>query len=161
MKKFIIIIFSVFLIFAACAENSVSVPKLSIPLKVTAKLSGSEACFTAIIREAQCEITFEHKHSLTGTILNFDENGGKATVGDFTREIEFSSFPAQNALVKALRGIYQSPHSGVKTDNATKYTIDEMTIMVYYNEDTDEIIGITTEEGGRRFEFTVVALESI
>ena len=55
----------------------------------------------------------------------------------------------------------QSPHSGVKTDNATKYTIDEMTIMVYYNEDTEEIIGITTEEGGRRFEFTVVALESI
>lgn len=131
----------------------------SVPMRITVRLDGSDAVFTADVFESGCDITFGSGHVLEGTELRFRAEGNTATLGDFTREIKSGTFPAQEALVRAVRLLATAEIDGVFGEGQVKYTIDEMTIMVYYDKDTDKVIGIGTEERGRRFEFSIAALE--
>ncbi len=160
MKK-ILAVSLIFIIICLYSCTAPAEPKdtISIPLKVTAKLNSSDAVFTADIFENGCDISFDPKHPLAGTELRLREEGNTATIGDFSRSVEEGIFPAQEALVKAFRALEKTDISGIDTENGIKYTIDEMTIMVYYDKSAELITGIETEEGGRRFNFTVVGLE--
>lgn len=146
-------------IITACSADSSPEQQLQLPLRISAKLSGSDALFTAEIYENGCDIYFDTSHSLALTELHFSDQGNTAASGDFVREVKAGTFPAQEALVKAVRLISRNQESGVKTENGIKYAIDEMTIMVYYDKDTGILSGIGTEEGGRKFEFSIVTLE--
>lgn len=160
MKKIVIIVVSLFIILlGACAEGVITKEKIELPISVTAKLKGSDAPFRADITEDECIVTFGENHSLSGTELRFYSSGGRATIGDFTRDIDINIFPAQKALITAVRTICSDDISGTKTEYGMKYTIDEMLIMVYYDKDNEKIIAIGTEESGRRFEFDIAALE--
>lgn len=161
MKKYVFAIFIVLaLVFSACGQTAEPREKFGIPMKITARLEGSDGDFTADIFENGCDITFDEGHALAGTSLCFREEGNTASVGDiFTREVKKGTFPAQEAFIKAVRLLAESEAAGEKTENGAKYTIDEMTIMVYYDKDTDRVTHIGTEENGRKFEFTVTSLE--
>ncbi len=160
MKKAVfLIVTAISLVLSACAQETEPKDMLKLPMRITARLEGSDAVFTADIFEDGCDITFDSSHSLAGTELHFRPDGSTATCGGFTRAIKNGTFPAQEALIKALRALNSTEFSGAPTENGTKYTIDEMTIMVYYNKDTELLTGIRTEESGRRFDFTVVGLE--
>lgn len=163
MKKFLLVfaIISIF-IFSGCSENIQEKPKINLPISLTVKLSQTDIQFQAQITETEYIITFDENHPLFGTELRFNQDGkGKATIGDFSREIELYVFPAQKALLKAIKHIYQNPDSGTKTEKGYMYTIDEMTIMVYYDKDFDAIIGIGTEENGRTFDFEILSVMPI
>ncbi len=151
----------ILLAFLLCACSTPAEPKdtVRLPIRVTAKLNGSDAVFTADIFENGCDITFDSNHPLAGTELKLREDGNTATHGDFNRSVANGIFPAQEALVKAIRALDGTDISGTETENGIKYTIDEMTIMVYYDKSAKLITGIETEEDGRRFGFTVVGLE--
>jgi hypothetical protein len=98
--------------------------------------------------------------ALPGTIQYAERAyGNAATNGDFKRSVVEGIFPAQESLVKAIRALAETDISGIETENGVKYTIDEMTIMVYYDKSAKLITGIETEKDGRRFDFTVVGLE--
>jgi hypothetical protein len=143
----------------SCCNAQKSEDIIRLPMRITAKLEGSDALFTADIKENCCDIVFDSNHALAGTVLHFGEEVNTATCGDFTREVKRGIFPAQESLIKALKAVGESENTGVSTENGVKYTIDEMTIMVYYDEDTKTLTSIRTEESGRRYDFTVVGLE--
>ena len=129
-------------------------------MKIKASLKDSDSQFTADIFENGCDITFDESHPLSGTVLRFREDGNTASVGDiFTREIKNGTFPAQEALYKAVKLLSETDLSYLPAENGFKQTIDEMTIMVYYNEDTETVSGIETEENGRRFTFVFASIE--
>ncbi len=160
MKKilaFLLITLTFFLY--ACSTPVEPKDTVRLPVRVTAKLNGSDAVFTADIFENGCDITFDSNHPLAGTELKLRDDGNTATHGDFKRSVANGIFPAQEALVKAIRALDGTEITGTETENGIKYTIDEMTIMVYYDKSAKLITGIETEEDGRRFGFTVVGLE--
>ncbi len=128
-------------------------------MRFTARTKGSQADFSVDISGESCSITFCEGHILYGTRLYFGKEKSTASVGEFTREIKKGTFPATEALIKAVSLLSANEAKGINEENGTKYTIDEMTIMVYYDKDTDTVTGIGTEENGRRFEFTVTDLE--
>ena len=160
MKK-VALLMTIFGLFALFSCNQSSEPKrmISLPMRITAKLDGSDALFTADIFENGCDITFDERHTLAGTELHFREEENTATCGGFTRTVKSGIFPAQEAFIKALRAIDSAEDSGTFTENGIKYTIDEMTIIVYYDKDSEILTGIRTEESGRRYDFTVVGFE--
>jgi len=159
MKKVVLLIalFGMLSLFS-CGHEKEPKDIISLPLQITAKLEGSDALFTANVFETGCDITFSEGHSLAGTELHFREEENTATCGGYTRTVKSGIFPAQETLVKALRAI-DGAEAGTFTENGIKYTIDEMTIMVYYDKDTEILTGIRTEESGRRYDFTVVGFE--
>lgn len=160
MKKVItVLLFFPILFLYACSSPVEPKDTIAIPIKVTAKLGGTDAVFTADIFELGCDITFDSSHPLAGTKLELREYGNTATNGDFKRSVVEGIFPAQESLVKAIRALAETDISGIETENGVKYTIDEMTIMVYYDKSAKLITGIETEKDGRRFDFTVVGLE--
>ena len=161
MKKLIIaflIIVAAF--FCSCLTENEPKNLFSVPISITATLEGNDAGFTAEILEKDSEIIFSDGHALSGTKIYFSEEGNTASVGDFfTRDIKNGTFPAQEALIKAVRLLSSADVKGVPNGERTRYAIDEMTIMVYYDENTDSITRIETEENGRRFDFSIVSLE--
>jgi len=157
MKKTITFILIFVFILWGCEKKNDPKDDFSLPLQIIASLEGSDALFTATIHPSECSIVFDSEHSLAGTSLYFSPEGNKATSGGFTRSIKEGSFPAQEALIKAVRAVCNSKISGVETDYGIKYTIDEMTIMVYYDKDTGLINGIGTEENGRHFKFKILS----
>ncbi len=157
MKKVLALIFVCIFIFCGCQKNSNPTDAFSLPLQIMASLEGSDAVFTATILDNDCKIIFDENHALAGTELYFSPEGNKATWGGFTRSIKEGSFPAQEALIKAVRAICNTEISPTETDYGEKYTIDEMTIMVYYDKDNRLINGIGTEENGRHFKFNVLS----
>ncbi len=161
MKKTVGLLVVVILLFAvACNGNTVHRKDISLPLSFTANLKGTKAEFKVIITEDECIIGFDEDHPLYGTELRFDSSGGRATVGDFSREVDLDIFPAQKAIITAIKRIAQEDVAKVETQNQTRYTIDKTSIIVYYDEDNKTIIGIETEEDGRRFEFDIAKLEA-
>ncbi len=157
MKK----LFSMFLIFAVlmcgCEKKPNPEEDFTLPIQLIASLEGSSALFTATILSEDSSIVFDTDHTLAGTELYFSPKGNTATAGGFTRSIKEGSFPAQEALIKAVRILCGNEISGTETDYGAKYTIDEMTIMVYYDKDIGLINGIGTEENGRYFKFNIVS----
>ncbi|MBE6692321.1 MAG: hypothetical protein E7586_03180 [Ruminococcaceae bacterium] len=161
MKKSLALLMVLILLFAvACASTAPHRKSISLPLRFTANLKGTSSEFNVIITEDECIIGFDENHPLYGTELRFDSSGGRATVGDFSREVDLDIFPAQKALLEAFRGISSGNVTKTEEGNQTRYTIDKMTIMVYYDEDNKNIIGIETEENGRRFAFDIAKLEA-
>ncbi|MBR6562500.1 MAG: hypothetical protein IKK70_01005 [Clostridia bacterium] len=161
MKKLPVFVFlCIFAIsLTSCGGRHDPKDKLSIPLSITVTQGDASSGFTAIISDDLSEIRFESEHIFSGTVLRFSENGNTASVGElFTREVKDGCFPAQEALCKAIRLLNTSEEKGESVENRIKYTIDEMTIIVYYDKDSDAVIGIETEESGRRFDFRVVSL---
>ena len=156
-KTIVVLVISISLILMACAGKSEPKDMIKLPMRITAQLEGSDAVFTADVFEDGCDITFDSGHSLAGTELHFGKDGNTATCGGFTRSVKSGTFPAQEALIKALRGLSATELSGVPIENGVKYTIDEMTIMVYYDKDTELINGIGTEENGRHFKFKILS----
>ena len=160
MKKLLSIVFLITVILlTSCQARFDPKEALAMPLKITAHLEGSNALFTTEIYEGSCDIFFDESHSLFGTELHLRDDGNTAKAGDFSREVKKGTFPAQEALTKAIKKLNESDIAGVKAENGTKYTIDEMTIIVYYNEDTKQITSIETEENERRFNFIIVGRE--
>ncbi|MBR2900701.1 MAG: hypothetical protein IKC39_00490 [Clostridia bacterium] len=158
MKRILILILtclSLLLLSCSAKENS---PKFSLPLKIGAKLSGTDVVFTADISENGCDVIFESPEELKNVILKFREDGNTAKVGDFERKIKKNTFPAQESFIDAIRKIASSEEF-IASEEGTKYTIDETVIMVYYDKDNDAIKRIETEENGRRFCFDVVGLK--
>ncbi len=160
MKK---AVFSSFLIIVilltACSQRFEPKEELAMPLRLTARLEGSDALFTADIYEGGCDIIFNESHVLAGTELHLRETGNTAKAGNFTRDVKKGTFPAQEALCKAINALDKNDVSGTPIENGMKYAIDEMTIIVYYNDDTKQLTGIGTEENGRRFDFIIVGRE--
>lgn len=159
MKKLIISVLILALLLFSCNSFQERREQITLPIKITAKLKGGEGYFIADITESKCEISFEEGHALYGTVLYFDQDEGEAIIGEYKRKVDINIFPAQAALIKALRALGTGNISGVETEDGVKYTIDEMTIMVYYDEDGEEIIGIGTEEDGRQFNFVIADAE--
>lgn len=157
MKKALIALFLIVLLtLTACGDSFNPQRELALPLRITAHLEGSDALFTASVYEDGCDVVFDESHSLAGTELHFRNTGNTAHAGDFTRDVKNGTFPAQESLFKALTLLNRDELLGQPIENGTKYTIDEMTIMVYYNKDTKQLTGIGTEENGRRFDFVIV-----
>lgn len=160
MKKILFLLVVILLPFASCQAQPDPKEQFALPLKITAALDGSDSPFDAVITEAVSEISFGSGHILAGTRLNFSEEKHTASVdGIFTREVKKGTFPAQEALVKAVKLLAQSDEKAIYSDGEAKYTIDEMTIIVYYDKDTEAILGIGTEENGRRFKFSFASFE--
>lgn len=158
MKKFLFIILIIFSL-SSCQNNQEPEKNITLPLTMTVNLSGSNSSFTAELTETESRITFDQSHPLYGTEILLGETENTVSAGDFKRTVKKGIFPAQEAFVKAIKTISSQENSGVKTENGAKYTIDEMTIMVYYDKDTKQIIGIGTEESGKRFEFNITAVD--
>lgn len=160
MKPLAVILLASILMLFACGTAPQSATDFSLPLSLTAKLKGSDAEFDLIIAENECAIDFSSNHPLNGVKLRFNSTGGQATVGGFTREVDLSVFPPQKALITAIRGLCNKDIPKAKSENQISYAIDKMSIIVYYDEDKRTVIGIETEESGRRFEFDVAQLEA-
>ncbi len=158
MKRILIFILTLSLILLISCSKEQNNPNFSIPLKISAKLSGTDVVFTANISEKSCDIVFEEPDELKNVILQFQEDVNIAKVGDFSREIKKNTFPAQESLINALRKI-ASCAEFTAWEGGIKYTIDETDIMVYYDRDNGAINRIETEESGRRFCFDVIELE--
>lgn len=161
MKKLLIPLLIVLsIIFIGCSVQNEPADRFTLPLRITASLDGSEARFTADIFEGGCDIVFEEGHALSGTVLHLRPDGSTASVGKtLTRDIKNGTFPAQESLITAILFLSATEEKGVINENTARYTIDEMTIMVYYDTNTDSITRIETEEGGRRFGFNIASLE--
>ena len=161
MKKVLFGFLIVFIfIFSGCADEFDAKTQFSYPLRIKTRLQGSDSYFTADFSKNGCDITFEDEHPLNGTILCLREDKNTASIGEFfNREVKKGCFPAQEALYKAVKYLNSTDIVAIPNENGLKYTIDEMTIMVYYNKDTESIIGLETEEGGRRFSFSFASFE--
>lgn len=157
MKRFVSL-FILILLFCSCGYETNTKIKPSLPLTITAKQRENGSDFTARIDQNECEIILGENHSLSGTRLYFSSNGNKAEIGNFSRDIKSGTFPAFETFFKAIQTICNNDITALKTENGEKYTIDEMTIMVYYDKDTEQIIGIGTEESGQSFYFDIVSL---
>ncbi len=157
MKKILYCLLLLSMFLFGCDDVPNFQENLCLPVKITASLEGSNAYFIADITQTDCKITFDPQHSLYGTELYFSQEGNKATVGDFTRDIKEGCFPAQEALIKGIRGICQEEIKSTETEYGAKYTIDEMSIMVYYDKENGIINAIGTEENGRYFKFNIIS----
>ncbi len=158
MKKALILLGLSAIFWVGCESAYSPEADLRLPISITAGLDGGNGLFTAEISQDGCKISFDESSSLYGTALEFSEGSGTAVIGDFSREAELDMFPAQSALIRAIRGINDPNNQPVETDRGFKYAIDEMTIMVYYDKNAEKIIGIGTEEEGRHFKFNVADL---
>ena len=143
---------------SACSSPVEEKVQIRLPLNVTAKHIDSGSSFSATLTESHSEIIFGEDHSLSGTKLFLSQDGNNVSNGDFKRDIKNGIFPAYEAFCKAFRIICNEQNKPTKTENGDKYTIDEMTIMVYYDKDSKNIIAIGTEESGRSFNFDIVSL---
>lgn len=162
MKKFILFLLIILtLILSCCATQHEPADFFALPMTVSASLDGNGGQFLLDISEEECTVTFGDTHALSGTTIHFGSDGNTASVGDvFTRKIKNGTFPAQETLIKAIRLLASTETGGINEGDKTRYTIDEMKILVYYDENTDSITRIETEEGGRRFAFVIASLES-
>ena len=158
MKRLVFFVIVLSVCLTSCAKKPSIAEDFALPLTITVSTNGKSE-FTAFIFEDHSEIRFESEHIFEGTVLRFSDEGNTARVGNnFSRSIKNGCFPAQEALCKAVRGLTQSKDMQI-SQNQIKYTIDEMTVIVYYDKNTEAVIGIETEEGGRRFVFDVISLE--
>ena len=156
MKRLFVFFISLTVLFAtACAIQESRQKNFTLPLNFTANIKGSDSKFNIYLTETECVISFDEKHPLHGTELVFDSNGGTATIGEYSRSVDLDLFPAQKALINAIRLICQKDITGTEGECQTRYTIDKTSIIVYYDEDNKTPIGIETEEGGRRFQFDI------
>ena len=147
------------IISAACARQIEPRELFSLPMTINASLLPNGSEFKAEIYNDSCDISFEASHALSGTRLHLSENKNTAAIeGYFEREVKKGTFPAQEAFFKAVRLLASSDQIGEKQENRTKYSIDEMIIIVYYDNDTETVTHIETEENGRRFLFAVTSL---
>lgn len=158
MKKALILLGLLAIFLVGCESSYNPAEEMNLPISITAKVDGGNCFFTADITADYCRISFNEGDASCGKVLEFNGETGTAVIGDFTREVTLDIFPAQDALVRALRGINAPKTQAVETEKGFKYTIDEMTIMVYYDKSAERIIGIGTEEDGRRFDFDIAAL---
>lgn len=160
-KTFFILLLTVFILLSACNRQVEPRELFSLPLTLKASLSPNGEEFTAVIGRDCCDVYFEDSHALAGTHLYLSEDKNTAEIeGYFEREVKKGTFPAQEALYKSVILLATSGQIGEKYENGAKYTIDEMTIMVYYDKDTERVTHIETEENGRRFLFAVTSLVS-
>lgn len=157
MKKLTVLLL-LLLFLTSCAPEADIKERLSLPLEMGLSLLPNGSEFTASIDENGCLVLFKAE-CLQGLSLYFSESGARAEVeGYFEREVERESFPAISMLYKSLVLLDSYEGEGEKIENRIKYTIDETTIMVYYDKATERITHIETEEKGRRFLFTVTSL---
>ena len=161
MKRFLVFIFLLTIVLSGCEITPDVSDTLSFPIKITASLDGSEGQFTADFSAEECSVTFGENHVLSGAVLRFTEDGNTASVGDiFTRSIKKGTFPAQETFVKAIYLLSSTETEGIYENGKMVYAIDEMKILVYYDERNDSITRIETEEGRGRFAFVIASLES-
>ena len=161
MKKTALVFIALLLAvgFISCAKPPNPKEQLALPLKITAKMLGSDSIFQAEITETECRVTFSGSDALSDTVLVLSPDGNTATAGGFSRSVPNGIFPPQEMLFNALKLLNSEQASGTSTENGMKYAIDETEIMVYYDKKTGVLTGIETEESGRRFKFTVLSLE--
>ena len=154
-KAFAIIIISVIFI-CGCGNGDIK-NKFALPLELTASLNGKDYFIQRITQEGYI-LSFDKEHPLFGLNIEIWGDKGTATVADFVCPVESGYFPAQHCLARAVRLLNERDISAVKTKKGFKYTIDETVILVYYDNDTKQVIGIEAEENGRRFYFSVRAI---
>ena len=161
MKRFAVLIFLFAVLFSGCDVKVDVKDVFKLPIKITATLEGNEGVFISEILSEQSIVTFEESHVLSGTTLVFTEDGNTATVSDvFTRSIKDGTFPVQETFIKAIRLLSSTESDVIYENGRIRYTIDEMTILVYYDENNDSVTRIETEEGTRRFVFIIASIES-
>ncbi len=160
-KSFFLFSLAICLVFSACESEYNPKALISLPLKITARLEGADSLFSVEMQEGGCDISFDKSHSLAGTTIHISENESFAKSGDFEREIKSGTFPAQEALIRAIFALDKSEEKGISIENGRKYTIDETVIMVYYDKDSKQLTAIKTEENGRRFDFIIVGCEPL
>ncbi len=158
MKKVLFLFLTFILLFSSCEKNKSPDFHLSLPLSLTVSTGGSKNSFKVEITEEACKAFFEEGHPLAETKIEIFKDKTVVTSGDYTRNTEKGVFPAQEALFKAIKTICNNKNSGVYTQDGIRYAIDEMTIMVYYDNDTKKITAIGTEENGEKFDFQIIAV---
>ena len=145
---------------SACGDRPEPREQFSVPMRFTANTVGSDSQYSVNITPDFCDIEFQSNGILGGATLHFEGKKSFAAVGEFTIPVEENSFPAMKALINAVRSLASTDVIGEEEQNGVKYTIDETMILVYYDKDTNKVIGIRTEELGRVFEFTLSDLEA-
>lgn len=158
MKR-LITVFLLLLVLASCGNGNAVRDRFSLPMTLCARTDGSDELYYLSIDRQICDVTFDRSSVLNGVNLHFE--GGKCvyTCGEYTLTVDEGAFPAVSSLIRAIRTIADTEENGTEVENGIKYTIDETVILVYYNEDTDIVTGIKTEELGRVFEFTLSDLK--
>ena len=159
MKKTVVFFIILFTFLCGCNNQFEASEYFSLPMQMTVISDGSNTEFIVYIQEDQATVFFEEGHALSGTVLHFSESGNVAEIGTTLKcDIKKGIFPAQESLIKAVSMLSSTEQIGVPKGNAISYTIDETEIIVYYDKNSDSITRIETEEGGKRFGFTVVSL---
>ncbi len=130
-----------------------------LPMRFSASTAGSDSRYFVNITSSYCDVEFADTSILGGATLHFEDGNSYTSVGEFKFPVDENKFPAMKALMKAIRLIVNSEIEGAENENGVKYTIDETSILVYYDKDTNKVIGIRTEELGRVFEFALSDLE--
>ncbi len=127
---------------------------LSVPCELRAVELSTETEFLlkASSEGFECEILAPQ--AVSGTKLKYD-GVCTVTVGDFERECEREDFASVCSLEKAIRLLNENRDSITFTATYCQYTIDGMTVLVYYEEKGKAVASIITQENGKQFEYRI------
>lgn len=160
MKKRFILIFSALLAvsgtLSSCARKTPSEKvreALTMPTVVTAECGG--AAIKASVNADTYEVTFLAPEGANGVTVKNNGGGATATLNGFARDADIELFPAAEAMVKAIRAANSEQALLSERNGCCEYGIDEIKIMVYYDEKSGLVTEIETEEAGRRFSYRV------
>ncbi len=155
-KSFVrlLFLFAFVSLLCSCGSISEAKPDLTLPFSIRLQESASNSVFFITAKESGCSAEFFAPPVLEGAVLKRDKNGS-ATVamGDFERNATKEQFPFFFALEKALSPLGQEDFLPSAKNGLCGYTIDGMTVMVYYDILNGFITKIETEEQGQKFVF--------
>lgn len=160
MKRTLLIVFLLFaILLSSCGDKADIREQFSLPMHFFATTVGGGSQYHVDITDKYCDIEFCDSSILNGAVIRLEDGKSNISVGEFKFAVDENNFPAMQALTKAIRLLATADAVGIEEEMGVKYTIDETSVLVYYDKDTNKIIGIRTEELGRAFEFTLSDLE--
>lgn len=132
-------------------------PLLELPFSLGLTENSSGTDFSVTVTKSGCSAEIYAPEVLKGAVVKRTADGAATvSLGDLERPAKNGYFPFFDAVSKALSPIGSQGFEPMFENGICRYTIDGMTVLVYYDPTDGLITKIETEEQGKRFVFEAI-----
>lgn len=156
IKKLGFVFLLVFVLCSCTNIRSIVGKQFALPYSLNVCEETRGICFTVSSDSAVRKYEFSYPDTLIGLIVTEDENGINASYKSLSRSVPENFIYVVKTFATVADKLADAEYVRTEDKKIYRCTIENISVTVYYNEDTETVEKIVTEDDGRTLGFLIL-----